>query len=104
QIEKYHLMKKKEKPKDTDNNPEALLIRHMEQLLNEQNPTPHELILQLLLELIVEIDFQALAFPQVIALREQLMNSEMNSAQAKTIESSIEKMKLSQKHYIVLSV
>lgn len=98
-------MKNEEYPQDTTStNPADLLIKHMEQLINEQDPTPHELILHQLLEKIEPIDFQALAFPQVVALRDQLLNPEITAAQAKAIEKSIEDMKVNQKHYIVLSI
>lgn len=98
-------MKSEEYPQDTTNsNPTDLLSKHMEQLINEQDPTPHDLILEQLIEKIETIDYQERAFPQVVALREQLMNPETTAAQAKAIEKSIDEMKVNQKHYIVLSI
>src|SRR5688572_33481100 len=102
-INKGEEMKSEEYPQDTTNsNPTDLLIKHMEQLINEQDSTPHDLILEQLIEKIETIDYQERAFPQVVALREQLMNPETTAAQAKAIEKSIDEMKVNQKHYIVL--
>ncbi|MBK9984494.1 MAG: hypothetical protein IPP15_19355 [Saprospiraceae bacterium] len=61
-IEKEEEMKSEEYLHEM-NSTVDLLIKHMEQLINEQDPTPHALILQQLLEKIEAIDYQARAFP-----------------------------------------
>lgn len=98
-------MKLKEKSKDAGQNwMPVSLTRHIDQLTDEQYSTPHEVILQQLLEKIQPIDYQARAFPHSVELREQLLNPEITAAQAKAIEKSIEDMKVNQKHYIVITI
>lgn len=84
-------------------NPETF-INHIEELQTKGEATPHAEILERLLNEIEPIDFEAIAFPQIEKLREKLKTLEDKSEEAKDIRKQIERLKLNQKHYLVLSV
>lgn len=85
-------------------NPQTL-ISHVTELVNRPDTTtPHDDILDQLLEQFEPIDFEALAFPQVIQLRDQLEQSPPQSEQAKELAAKLGKLKVNTKHHLVLSV
>ncbi len=93
-------------PPFADLTPEAILnyVRGENRKTTNPHSPPHAEILSQLLEQIEPIDFQALAFPKVEKLREQLKKAEPGSDQAKDIQRSLEKMKLNHKNFLVLSI
>lgn len=81
------------------------IISHVEQLKRKtEAATPHNEILQQLLEQVEPLDFEALAFPHVKGLKEQLEQLPPESEQAKDIRKQMDKLKLNLKHYLVLSI
>ena len=89
---------------DDLNNP-ATILNHVEELKRKsETATPHAEILQQLIEQVEPLDFEALAYPQVETLRQQLRKAEPGSEQAKDIQKQLDKLKLNLKHYLVLSI
>lgn len=88
---------------DDLNKPETL-IKHIHDITKKTEPTPHAEILSQLLEQFESLDFEALAFPQVEQLRKQLEGLNPESEQAKEILKQLDKLKVNQKHYLVLSI
>ncbi len=89
---------------DDLNNP-ATILNHVEQLKSKNEAaTPHAEILNQLIEQFEPLDFEALAFPQVKKLREQLEKTAPGSEQSKDILKQLDKLKLNLKHYLVLSI
>lgn len=88
---------------DDLNNP-ATILNHVEQLTNKSKATPHDEILHKLKEQFEPLDFEALAFPEVESLRKQLETFDPNSEQAKEIHKRLNKIKLSTKHHLILSI
>ncbi|QMU28123.1 DNA primase family protein [Adhaeribacter radiodurans] len=84
-------------------NPETI-IKHVEQLVKQAKPLSHTEILTQLLKQFKPLDFEALAFPQVLQLRENLEIAESGSNEAKEIIKQLEKLKLNTKHLLVLSI
>jgi putative DNA primase/helicase len=99
------IMKKKTiTPEDNgEPTPDPLQI-HLDQLTSKEEPIPHVLIMNRLLEEIPKIDYQAIAYPQVIALREALDNPEISKEDANAILDKIEKLKVNFKHYLVITI
>jgi putative DNA primase/helicase len=103
------------------NNPTTIL-NHVEKLKSiSDTATPHAEILYQLNEQIEPLDFEATAFPQAEMLREQLEllnkklinpNGSLNTdvslegerEQVKGIKKQLEKLKLNQKHYLILPI
>lgn len=83
-------------------NPETLL-NHVREL-RKTTALPHAEILNSLMVQITPLDFEALAFPQVDRLREQLENATPGSDEAKDIQKKLDSLKPNTKHYLVLSV
>ena len=89
---------------DDLNNP-ATILNHVEELKRKsETATPHAEILQQLIEQVEPLDFEALAYPQVETLRQQLRKAGPGSEQAKDIQKQLDKLKLNLKHYLVLSI
>ena len=105
---------------DDLNNP-ATILNHVEQIVKKSEATPHAEILQQLIEQFKPLDFEALAFPQIEKLREQLDQLEnkltkpdgsLNTDKAldrereqwKDLKKQLDKLKLNLKHYLVLSI
>ena len=89
---------------DDLNNP-ATILSHVEELKRKsETATPHAEILQQLIEQVEPLDFEALAYPQVETLRQQLRKAGPGSEQAKDIQKQLDKLKLNLKHYLVLSI
>lgn len=82
----------------------ATLTKHFKELVQVKEVTPHENILNQLLEQFDTIDFKALAFPKTVQLKRQLETVSAKSEQAKEIHKQLDKYKLSNKHYLVLSI
>jgi putative DNA primase/helicase len=80
------------------------IISDLRRLVNKEKSTPHSDILDQLLNQFDELDFQALAFPQVEQLRAELANLNANSDRAKVINKELESYKLNERHYLILSV
>jgi len=79
-------------------------LDHIQELTDKEQPTPHAEILIQLLEQIKEVDFEALVFPQVVDLRKKLKKLEPESDKARDIIKELEGFKLTNKHYLVLSI
>ncbi len=76
---------------------------HVSELRRPKTATPHEEILGQLLEQIEPVDFAALAFPEVTRLR-KLLEKEKDSDRLASIQRQLEKLKITQKHYLILSI
>ena len=79
-------------------------IKHIEELINVSEPTPHAEILTRLLNQLEPLDFEVLAFPEIEKMKKQLQNLKADSAQAKEIIKQLDKLKLTLKHYLILSI
>ncbi|QJB41724.1 DNA primase [Chitinophaga oryzae] len=96
----------------------ADILEHSRELLAQGKPLAHQLILNQLLEKVDLIDFQGIAFPHVIALREdlELVEQQMSAGngamkddpiireKAQSLRTSISKCKLKQAHYLIICV
>lgn len=83
----------------------ATLLNHVEQLKGESGTaTPHAEILQKLIEQFEPLDFEVLAYPQAEKLREQQGKEVPGSEPAKDLAKQFDRLKLNQKHYLVLSI
>ncbi|AZA84955.1 DNA primase [Chryseobacterium lactis] len=86
------------------NNP-ATFTNHMEELLNSRpQVTPHDQVLQALKAQFEQLDFQLLTFPQVGELRKELEKLPRESEQANLIRKELARLKLTLKHYLILSI
>ncbi len=79
------------------------LFNHIQEI-TKTKATPHAEILHQLIEQFEPLDFEVLAFPKAEKLREQLEKVAPGSEQAKDIRKQLDKLKLSHKHYFVLSI
>lgn len=101
-------------------NPEELKV-HLQQLTHEEGPAEHSEILKRLLSQLEASDFEALAFPKAINMRKKLSEIEeqlklpdgrFDTSEAlepartewKKLTKQLEKMRLAEKHLLVLSV
>jgi putative DNA primase/helicase len=84
-------------------NPEVL-INHVRGLVKKDTPVRHDEILCKLLEQFEPLDFIALVFPQVKDLRKQLQSLSQDSEQSKDILKELSKLKINNKHFLVLSI
>jgi len=80
-----------------------MIQSHISELRRPKTATPHEEILGQLLEQIEPVDFAALAFPEAIRLRE-LLNEEKDSDRMAFIQSQLDKLKVTLKHFLILSI
>jgi putative DNA primase/helicase len=85
------------------NNPHLLKAEVLGTSIKNQYPD-HKDILNELLNEIEEVDFTAMAFPQVLALREDLKSLNEESDNAVEIRKQIDKLKVSTKHHLVISI
>ncbi len=92
------------KPVFDDLNETATILNHFEELTKIREDKPHTEILKQLIEQFEPLDFEALAFPQVKGLREQLGKIAPESEQAKEIHKQLNNLKLNLKHFLVLSI
>ncbi len=70
----------------------------------KDEPLPHSAILEELLQQFKPLDFQALAFPHVIKLREELAELNPTDERAAQIRKEVSKLKITTKHYLILSI
>lgn len=91
-------------PKFEDLSSIETLISHMEELLFEKEGTPHKVILDQLIGQCENVDFDALANPQVIYLRDQLKKVPSDSEEATNIQNKLAKLKINPKHYRILTI
>lgn len=85
------------------NNPEAILA-HVDELKTKTLLTPHEEILRRLIEQVEPLDFAALAHPEIQKLRDQMNAGDYGNEHAESIQKRLDGFKLSDKHYLVLSI
>lgn len=106
---------------DNLQNPQTI-IKEMEDLMNVSEATSHRNILTQLLDNIKPVDFQAIAFPNIEEIRNQLATAteismsfansdQSNSTEAKEateemkrLNKELAKMKLSKNHYLIISI
>lgn len=81
-----------------------VLLNHIRDLNQKSEPVPHDEILKRLLDQIQPIDFELLAFPESEKLRKRLAEIESNCEEAKDIYKKLDKFKINQRHYLVLSI
>jgi putative DNA primase/helicase len=82
----------------------ATIIDHIEELKGTSEATPHaEILFQLIMQF-EPLDFEVLAFPHAKKLREKLDKEEPGSDRALDITKKLDKLKLSHKHYLILSI
>jgi len=79
-------------------------IQHIQELTESDEPVKHEEILEELLGQIEPVDFEALAFPEVKKMREQLMGLDPASEQARGIEKRSSQLKISSKVYMIETI
>jgi len=86
-------------------NPETIK-NHVQELKKPKivKATEHSEILQKLVEQLKTIDFEMQAFPQLQKLKDKLDKTEVGSDDAKAIQKQIDKLKLNQKHLLILSI
>lgn len=88
-----------------DLNDPATIINHVEELKSKnETATPHREILAQLIEQFQPLDFVLLAYPQVKGLREKLEKAQPGSPAAKEIQEEIDKLTLTTKHYLIISI
>lgn len=90
-------------PKDDDNSEKDKLIKHFEQL-KKSKCDQHNEILSQLLQQIEPVDFEAIAFPQIIGYREALQRPDLKPEDEKIILNAMERLKLTHKHLLVISI
>jgi putative DNA primase/helicase len=113
---------KKLYPVFDDLNNSNTILNHIEELKGKsEKATPHAEILHQLIEQFEPLDFEVLAFPQAIKIKEQQKqlsnlltnpdgsintNKELDAEreQLKDLKNQLDKLKLQQKHYLVLSI
>ena len=100
---------------------QAELAKHVNEILEQGKPIPHEDVLKLLIESIEPIDFQVLAYPEIVELRVQQMELktlltnpdgsqntdkelEAEREQLKNISTQIKKLKITEKHLLIISI
>lgn len=84
-----------------------VILKHTRDLVakNKTDPLPHSEILHQMLQQFEPLDFELLAFPRVEKLRNKLgQQSDPESEEAKTLRKELDKVKVTIKHYLVLSV
>lgn len=82
----------------------STIIQHVQKLTEKEEPIRHEELLEELLGQFEPIDFEALVFPEVEQMREQLQSLDPDSEQAKGIISRLNQQRLSQKHYLIETI
>jgi putative DNA primase/helicase len=91
-------------PEFEDLNNPTIIINHVGGLKSNNFVIPHAEILNLLIEQFKPLDFEVLAFPAVEKLREKLKMEAHGSEQSKDIQKQLDKNKLRDKHYLILSI
>lgn len=97
--------------------PETFL-NHLQQLAKEGDPVEHHEVLKLLIEQIEPLDFEKIAFPELIPLRQRLEDiasdkeswggdgNEDNPKQAerKQLQKKIDRMRLGESHILIITI
>jgi putative DNA primase/helicase len=83
---------------------EEVILDHINDLVQKDEPTPHSEILNALKEQFGPLNFELAAFPESEELREELTSLDRESTRAEQIVKQLEKLKLNQKHFLVISV
>ncbi|TLX23953.1 DNA primase [Chryseobacterium indologenes] len=92
-------------PVFNDLNDPATFINHIQELIgNRSDVVRHAEILEKLKEEFEVLDFMLLTFPQVEKLRKELEQLPRESEQAEVILKELGRLKLNQKHYLILSI
>ncbi len=98
-------MAKQNLPPDHDNYEDTdPFLRHFEQLRKKSTHAQHAEILGNLLEEIDQIDFEALAFPEIVGYREALQRPDLKPEQEKAILEAMAGFKLTQNHLLILAI
>ena len=79
-------------------------IKNHVQELTKKDATPHGEILQKLIEQLQPVNFERLAFPQLQKLQDKLKEIQVGSEDAKAIQKQIDKLKVNQKHQLILTI
>ncbi len=77
---------------------------HVQELVKKFEPLPHDEILASLLTQISKLDFKSLAYPEAIKFKKKLEKMDDDCEDADEIKKRLEKMKITAKHHLVLSV
>jgi len=108
-------------PQFEDLNKPEVFLNHIQELTKQKEPIPHTEILHKIINQFEPLDFEALAFPEVDKLREQLEQLTMQLTnsdgsintdkaldsereKAKSTRKRLDKIKVNTKHFIVLSI
>lgn len=81
-----------------------LLDKSVTELLRNKETTPHAEILQMLIQQFEPIDFEALAYPEVELLKNELKTLDPNSERATEINKRLYKIKVTIRQYRILSI
>lgn len=81
-----------------------LLISSVSELISKRETISHNEILQKLIEQFEPIDFQALAYPEVEKLKNDLKTLEPNEDQVAEIRETLKKFRVTIKQYRILSI
>lgn len=112
---------KKLNPQFDDLNKPETILKHVKGLTKIDDPLPHTEILQRLINEFEPLDFEVLAFPQVEQLKEKIHELEtlltnpdgsrnkdqaleLEREQWKDLNKQLGKLRLNQKHYLVLAI
>jgi putative DNA primase/helicase len=87
-----------------ENLEDVAVLDHIEELKNIEEPTPHAEILNSLIDQFELIDFVVLAFPEAVKIREKLSMIDPDCKEAELLKAQLVALKLTAKHYIVLSI
>jgi putative DNA primase/helicase len=77
---------------------------HINHLTSSIKPKQPKEILQMLLCQFKSLDFEAMAFPEFIELREKLETLTPESEEKRNIKKELSKLKVGTKHYLILSI
>ncbi|MFT4153698.1 DNA primase family protein [Parafilimonas sp.] len=77
------------------------IIKSIAAIKKESEATPHEQILETLIDQFEAVDFEALAFPEVVQLREKLQSE---SKESEELLKQLKSIKLNTKHYLIITI
>lgn len=78
--------------------------KHVHNLAKERDRSNNEGILDQLITQIDPIDFEALAFPEVVELRKKIKETEVGSENQNNMRKRLSQFKVTRKHYLILSI
>jgi len=79
------------------------IVNHIQELTSTE-VINHKSILNELKELLFEIDYEALAFPDIIAIKNKLKAVGKESEAEAELRKQLEKFKLTEKHFLVITI